>query len=168
MMKRILKKTKENVKIWATLALEAKKIFETREEEGVINPVFIGRTSFMGKEISLWRQDVALVSSLGFPGAFVHKMGDQYRIVVNEYWVSAPEFVKRGILAHELGHVVLGHLEDPRARFLPSKMRAVEIEADAFAKANGHGEGMVELLQKYDHQLKGYINVRHRLLQLQS
>lgn len=54
-----------------------------------------------------------------------------------------PQDKFKAILAHEVGHVVLGHVED--FTYDRAKQRGRELDADAFAGRLGYADGLIEV-----------------------
>lgn len=140
-------------------------------------PELIGTTNLNGKEIQLVCFDFALLCCGIFPGAKVAKVNNNYIIFVNTKWKNAPEYIKESILAHEIGHIELGHLETPtKERIILNVMRIfgfksstlIELEADEFAAQHGHGEGLTDLLKQLVNQGLVQKELKQRIIQLEK
>lgn len=84
--------------------------------------VQLGVIRFEGKEVSLIRHP--RVDNFGMvPQAFAWQKKDQYFIFVGIGFLSAPVEVRSWIIAHELGHIRLGHTKSWTLNFLMGKIR---------------------------------------------
>jgi hypothetical protein len=64
--------------------------------------------------------------------------------------IDLPMFVIRGIIAHEVGHIVLNHVG-----LLPKEMmKAQEVAADEFAAKVGEGEGFAYFFENISRELE--------------
>jgi hypothetical protein len=89
-----------------------------------------------------------------FPTAMVRKVNGDFIIVVNDAWESASQEQQEAILAHELGHIKCGHIENSNLfytfrRWLGmDSIVQMELEADRVAISAGHAKGLKEVLDQ--------------------
>ena len=156
--KQIVKKflpTKLGKKISLTKGVYKNMVLVLADFEENCNFEKFGETVFEGNEITLYKANLNMLAYGHLPCAMIKKMEDEFFILVNSAWENAPKHVKKAILAHELGHLHSGHLNNLAEtitlnvfRMFGSKKSTVrEIEADAFAVDAGHKEGMLDLFQ---------------------
>lgn len=141
------------------------KEYGKRVKEAEPAAIYLGETEVGNKTIFLYRSNamVFLITKHlpHMPCAAVSKIqACMYSIVVNDGWEKLPANQKRGILAHELAHVQLGHVSSVR-RALASKLKRTflgefpyELEADELAVKAGHGPGLIMALFKLRKRIK--------------
>lgn len=94
-----------------------------------------------------------------FCAAGLPEDSDKPEIIYSPAIVTVPGFtayVISGIIAHEMGHIHLGHITwGDRRLIAPAKLRAAELDADLFAANIGYGPQLVEsfrIMQKFQDQ----------------
>lgn len=87
-------------------------------------------------------------------------------IVVNSGFYDLPKEYQEALLAHEYGHHALGHLRKANAGV---RMLSDELEADAYAKAQGYDiEGTLRYLERTNPILKNQREISVRITALKG
>ena len=119
--------------------------------DGDYEPILLEKITLNGKEITLVEWELLALEIGDNPQAKIVKVGDEVTIIVNNAWSRADKKVKEAIIAHEIGHLELGHLDDAfkaallnyKRKFGSKEATQREIDADNFAVEQGHGDGLL-------------------------
>lgn len=159
-----INKVKKFVKdqVTATKLVTKDLISFYKENKGSIQealaPKEIGTTTFGQHDVMLYENEFifACTGQRAIPNALVAKTGVGMIIFVNQAWSKSSHMVKEAILAHELGHIQMKHLEVkyPFEGYINMVKRSLddynqvekELEADMVAMEAGHAEGLWDFL----------------------
>lgn len=83
--------------------------------EGIMKSEILGETKFNGRDVILIHQEFvfAAMAQTKIPSALCMANKEYAAIFVNDSWRKASKSVKHAIVAHELGHMAEGHLDNP-------------------------------------------------------
>lgn len=127
--------------------------------------VNLGHTNMDGKEVLFVKNNTFVYVVTKFlphmPSAATTRLqGNTYLVAVNDGWEELPRSQRRSIVAHELAHIQLGHVDSvwralsARAKRVLLKEFPDELEADRLAVSAGHGPGLVMSLFRLRREMK--------------
>jgi hypothetical protein len=165
---------KMNYKVY----VDTKALMKEQGVEGLLSMRDIGETTIAGRKVYLKHFNGIFViqGQKDIPGALVSKIGGEFMILVNDAFMAASKEERDAILAHELGHIKCGHLDNPNPLNMFKRMFGadstiqMELEADKVAIEAGHMDGLSLVMDKieefYDMIGMGQKEIRERNRQL--
>lgn len=132
----------------------------------------VTRIRVIDGNIPVYHEDSVINAKLGWcpvPNALALRVPliGTYMVIVNDAFTKASPDIQESLLAHEMGHIKSGHLETLAAKGFAANrnyrqdrqngdrlLLDMELEADAYASANGHN--MLEALYALQEQAKEY------------
>lgn len=143
----------------------AKEIYGFLKEngfDGVSQNKILGETKLGNRDVAIIHNEFtfACLAQRNLPSAICMANKEYAAIIVNDAWVNAPKSIKHAIVAHELGHIVEGHLDNPLWSWKNNLKRMIghddsikaEIAADSYADPEALNEFLV-LAEKHHKKL---------------
>jgi hypothetical protein len=158
--------------------VDTKALMKEQGIEGLSSMRDIGETTINGKKVYLkhFNGIFVLQGQKDMPSALVGKINGEFMILVNDAFMAASKEVRDAILAHELGHIKCGHLDNLnplnsfKRMFGAESSIKMELEADKVAIEAGHMDGLSLVMDKieefYDMIGMGQKEIRERNRQL--
>jgi hypothetical protein len=170
----VIGQVKMNYKVY----VDTKALMKEQGIEGLSSMRDIGETTINGKKVYLkhFNGIFVLQGQKDIPGALVGKINGLFMILVNDAFMAVSKEERDAILAHELGHIKCGHLDNPNPLNMFKRMFGadsaiqMELEADKVAIEAGHMDGLslvMDNIEKfYDIIGMGYKELAERERQL--
>jgi hypothetical protein len=145
---------KMNYKVY----IDTKALIKEQGIEGLSSMRDIGETTINGKKVYLKHFNGIFVmqGQKDLPSALVCKINGEFMILVNDAFMAASKEERDAILAHELGHIKCGHLDNPNPLNMFKRMLGMdstiqmELEADKVAIEAGHMDGLSLVMDKIE------------------
>jgi hypothetical protein len=145
---------KMNYKVY----VDTKALIEEQGVEGLLSMRDIGETTINGRKVYLkhFNGIFVLQGQKDMPSALVGRINGEFVIVVNDAFMAADKEIQEAILAHEIGHIKCGHLDNPNPLNMFKRMFGaestikIELEADRVAIDNGHLDGLVKVMDNIE------------------
>lgn len=130
----------------------ARQVYEFFKNKNKVELRELGRSTINGKDVYLAEYDFlfAAMAQRDLPAAMCMGNAHMYTILVNKAWMNSSKAVKEAIVAHELGHIVEGHLDNPMWSMKNNLKRMLghddSIKAEIAADKYANKEGLLEFL----------------------